>query len=148
MSQVIEILKSLGVDTTVYYQFAIFFIAFFSMKTIVFKPYLDAHDERKKRTVGGEKEAVQLLAEAEEKENKYSKLAKDLNGKIKQIFSEQNTKAKKESEKIMAQAKKEVDERSEKTRKELEQSVSEARAEIETYIPAISENIEKKFVGN
>ena len=146
MSQVIEILKSLGINETVFSQFGIFFVAFLSMKYIVFGPYLRAHDERVKRTVGGQEEAESLLNEAAEQEMLYSKEAKKLNGQIKEIFSEKNQKAKKEIEQIMAVAKKEADEKTEQARKELEESVSAARREMKDHIPTISENIQKKFV--
>ncbi len=146
MSQVIEILTSLGINSTFYYQFGIFFVAFISMKYIVFKPYLNAYDERVKRTVGGQEHAEQLLSEAGEKEEAYRKEAKKLNGEIKEIFAEQNSKAKKEIEQIMAVAKKEADEKTNQALKELEISVREARKEMENHIPEISKNIEKKFV--
>lgn len=147
MSQVIEILKSLGINNTVFYQFGIFFVAFLGMKWIVFKPYLNAHDERLKRTVGGQEEAESLLEEAANKEKQYSDKAKELNGQIKEIFAEQSSKAKKETEQIMAVAKKEADAQTEAARKELEQSVNLARREMESFIPSISEDIQKKFVG-
>lgn len=146
MSQVIEILKSLGIDDTVYFQFGIFFVAFISMKYIVFKPYLDAHDERIKRTVGGQEEAEQLLEKAAETEKAYAKKAKSLNSEIKEIFAVQNTNAKKEIEQIMAVAKKEADSQTEASRKELDESVSAARREMENHIPTISQNIQNKFV--
>ena len=146
MGQVISILQSLGINNTLFYQFGIFFVAFISMKYIVFKPYLDAYNERLKRTVGGQEETEQLLNEVNERETVYSQKAKKLNGEIKEIFAEQNSKAKKEMEQIMAVAKKEADEKTESARKELEASVSAARKEMESHIPTISENIQKKFV--
>jgi hypothetical protein len=57
MGQVIEILTGLGINSSVFFQFGIFFIAFISMKYIVFTPYLNAYNERQKRTVGGQEEA-------------------------------------------------------------------------------------------
>ncbi len=148
MSQVIEILTSLGINNTVFYQFGIFFVAFISMKYIVFAPYLKAHDERVARTVGGQENAEKLLSEAHEKEQAYKEQAKKLNSKIKELFSEQNAKAKKEIEQIMAVAKKEADEKTEEARSELDQAVRSARKEMENHISEISGNIEKKFLGN
>lgn len=146
MSQVIEILTSLGINNTVFYQFGIFFVAFVSMKFIVFKPYLNAYDERVRRTVGGQETAEKLLSEAELKEEAYREEAKKLNNQIKEIFAEQNSKAKKEVEQIMAVAKKEADAQTEEARKELEKSVNTARKEMENLIPEISKDIERKFV--
>jgi F-type H+-transporting ATPase subunit b len=146
MSQVIEILTSLGINNTVFYQFGIFFVAFISMNFIVFKPYLRAYDERVSRTVGGQEKAEQLLSKAAEKEKAYREQAKKLNGEIKEIFSEQNAKAKKETEQILAVAKKEADQKTEKARVELETAVVAARKEMENLIPEISKDIENKFM--
>lgn len=146
MSQVIEILTSLGIDATFYYQFGIFFVAFLSMSWIVFKPYLRAYDERVYRTIGGQEEAESLLKEAAEKESLYGQKAKKLNGEIKEIFADQNAKAKKEIEQILAVAKKEADAQTEEARKDLEVSVRSARRDIENFLPSISENIQKKFI--
>lgn len=146
MSQVIEILRSLGIDSTVYFQFAIFFVAFVSMKFIVFRPYLKAYDERMRRTVGGQEEAESLLRAADEQENLFRSNAKELNTQIKSIFGEFNSKAKKEVEEILTEAKQEADAQTEQARKELDASVNSVRKELESLLPNISENIEKKFV--
>lgn len=146
MSQVIEILKSLGIDSSVYFQFAIFFIAYFVMSNVVFKPYLKAYNERQRRTVGGQAEAENLLKEAAEKEESYKLEAKRLNSKIREIFNVINGKAKKEVEQILVEAKSQANLQSDQARSDLELSVSEARKEMENHIPTISENIQNKFV--
>ncbi len=146
MSQVIEILTSLGIDSTVYFQFGIFSVAFISMKYIVFNPYLAAYDERVRQTVGGQEEAHQLLEEAEKQEALFAAEAKKLNGRIKEIFGTFNLKAKKEVEDILGTAKKEAEAQTELARKELEASVADARKEMESHIPEISSNIQNKFV--
>lgn len=146
MSQVVEILRSLGINSTVYYQFVIFFVAFISMNFIVFKPYLRAYDERLRRTVGGEEEAEHLLLEADKMEEVYRREAKKLNEDIKAIFNEANSKARAETEEIMNVAKVQAETEVSNSRRQLEQSVIEARKEMATYIPKISENIERKLM--
>ena len=148
MDQVIKILTSLGIDSTFYLQFGIFFVAFISMKWIVFDPYLKAHNERLKRTVGGVEETESLLQATERKEEEYSQQAKRLNGQIREIFAHQNEKAKKEKEQIMAVAKKEADGLMKGARSDLQASVDQLRKEMETHIPSISQSIQKKFLGS
>lgn len=147
MSQVIEILRSLGINDTVFFQFGIFFIAYISMSYIVFKPYLRAYEERVKRTIGGQEDAAMLLYQADEKEAIYKEEAKKLNAEIRTIFSERNNQAKKEVEEILTEAKGLAEAESEAAKKELELSVSQARKEMENFIPEISQNIQKKFMG-
>ncbi len=146
MSQVIEILTSLGIDTTVFHQFAVFFLAYISMNFIVFKPYMAAYNERIKRTVGGQEYGEKLLAEAEEKEEAYKKTARDLNLKIREVFSAWNDKAKAEGDQIIEAAKKEADADLKQAQKQLEDTVAQVRKEMEGLIPSISENIQNKIM--
>lgn len=145
MSQVIDILVSLGIDGTVFQQFVIFGIAFISMYIIAFKPYLAAYDERMRRTVGGQEEAEKLLAQAAEKEELYKEEAKKLNSEIKAIFAEKNEKAKGEVEGILKEAKSQAEAEVDEARKQLEVAVLQARKDMENHIPEISENIQNKF---
>ena len=52
MGAVLDILIGLGINETVYAQFAIFILAFTFLKYFIFSPYLAAYEERRKRTVG------------------------------------------------------------------------------------------------
>ena len=146
MDQVLEILRSLGINSTVLYQFVIFFFAYISMQFIVFNPYLKAYSERVRRTVGGQEEAQDLLDQADQQESRFKDLAKDLNGKIKAIFSEKNALAKTEVEKIVNQAKETAESQLKESRQALNKAVEEARKDMENHIPEISKNIENKFV--
>lgn len=146
MSQVIDILVSLGINKTVYFQFIVFGVAFLSMYIIAFKPYLAAYNERLNRTVGGQEEAEKLIEDAALKEEKYKEEAKKLNSKIRSIFSEKNDKAKSEIESILKEAKVQAEAEAEAARQELEACVIQAKKEMEKFIPSICENIENKFV--
>ena len=146
MDQVLEILKSLGINSTVFYQFGIFFVAYLSLSFIVFKPYLNAYKERQSRTVGGQKEAENLLSEVELQEETFKEKAKKLNSEIKAIFNAQNEKAKKEVDEILMEAKNEAETETESARQELQNSILQVRKDMESHIPEISQNIEKKFL--
>ena len=148
MSQVLEILTSLGIDTTVFYQFFIFFVAYISMNHIVFKPYLKAHDERLRRTVGGEEQAKNLQEDTVKLEEQYSLEAKKLNDEIKTIFGEQNQKALKQKTEILEKARKDAEAKVQAGRSALDEAVSDARQAIGQQIPDISEKIENKFMGS
>ena len=144
---ILEILTSLGIDSTFFYQFLIFFVAFASMNFIVFKPYLAAHDERVRRTVGGQAEAKDLLDQAKDTEAIYKEEAKKLNAEIREVFAKVNGKAKTEVEAILNEAKADADSQITAGRQALSQSVDEARKAMETHIPEISEKIQNKFMG-
>jgi len=146
MSQVIEILTSLGINQTVFMQFGVFFVAYVAMSRIVFKPYLQKHNERLRRTVGGQEEAESLLTLVEEREAAYKQEARKLNSEIRSIFSEASSKSKQESEVLLRQAKDLAEKEAQMAQKQLEQAIKETRGELEQYIPEISTNIQNKFV--
>ncbi|MCJ8277725.1 MAG: ATP synthase F0 subunit B [Bdellovibrionales bacterium] len=145
MSQVLDILTSLGIDGTFFYQFVIFFIAFTFMNFIAFKPYLKAYDERVRRTVGGQQEAKDLLEQADKAEAVYKEEARKLNAEIRDIFAEANGRAKNEVTEIISAAQADAEQQVVDGRKALIQSVDEARKAMETHIPEISEKIQNKF---
>ena len=146
MSQVIGILKSLGINETLLFQFGIFFVAYLSMSFIVFRPYLRAYNERVRRTLGSQKETQEILQLADQKEQEYKILAKKLNGVIKSIFHESKMKAEKNSEKILLQAKKDLELKSGELSEQLKLSVAKARNDLESHIPDISNKIQRKFM--
>jgi F-type H+-transporting ATPase subunit b len=146
MSQVIEILTSLGIDSSVYMQFGVFFVAYVAMSQIAFKPYLEKYNERLRRTVGGQEQAESLLVEADHKEKLFKEQARKLNSQISKIFNQFNTKAKQESEALIKAAQIQAERDLEQSRKELDQAVSEARTQLGSHLPTISKNIQNKFV--
>ena len=61
-----ELLKSLGIDSTLWSHLACFIVAYLALSTLVFRPYLRAFQERERRTVGSEEDAIRLIEEARE----------------------------------------------------------------------------------
>lgn len=146
MSQVIEILTSLGIDETVFMQFAVFFLAYISMNFIVFKPYMAAYNERMSRTVGGQELAEKMLSEAAEKEETFKNTARDLNQKIRESFQQWDSKAKQETESILADAKQQSEVELKKAQKDLELAVEQVRGDLKTHVTQLSKNIQDKIV--
>ncbi len=146
MSQVIEILTSLGINQTVFMQFGVFFVAYIAMSRIAFKPYLEKHNERLRRTVGSQEEAESLISLAEEREAAYKLEARKLNSEIRSIFSNASSRAKQESETLLREAQELAEKEAQKAQKQLEQAIKETREELERHIPEISTNIQNKFV--
>lgn len=145
--KVVEILVSLGINETFYFQLVIFCIAYFGMSQIVFKPYLRAYEERKKRTVGSEKDAEDMILAAEQKEALYSEEAKALNSKIKDIYKEKADAAVKDRSQILESARSSAEGQLKEGRDSLEKVMDETRSIMKEHIPAISQKIEEKFSG-
>ena len=145
MDQIIEILKTLGINETLFIQFIPFFIAYLAMSFLIFKPYLKAYEERLACTTGEEELAGTLLRQAEQKQEEYRTLARKLNTAIVSIFSEFNEKAEKETEELLLETKKDMEKQICQWKKELNISVSQAKKEMEKSIPDLSREIQRKF---
>jgi F0F1-type ATP synthase membrane subunit b/b' len=146
MNDVLKILISLGLNETVYPQFAIFILTFIFLKVLIFKPYLNAYLERRKRTVGSQDVAKEILADIAAREAQYSKEAKDINSKIKVIFDEKRTLAQKESTAILTEAQTQAQEKLAKGKKELGDTYAKAREQIKTYIPDLGQTIKQRLL--
>ena len=145
MDQVVEILKTLGINETLFIQFIPFFISYLALSFLIFKPYLRAYEQRVSRTTGEEVLAKNLLQKAEQKEVEYKILAQKLNSEISSIFSKSNEKAGKEVEKILQTAKKDVEKQNNQWSRELKLSMNQAKQEMKKHIPELSMEIQKKF---
>jgi F0F1-type ATP synthase membrane subunit b/b' len=146
MNEVLKILISLGLNETVYAQFAIFILTFLFLKLLVFNPYLNAYLERRKRTVGSQDVAKEILADISAREAQYSKEAKDINHKIKVIFDEKRTLAQKETSSILAQAQVQAQEKLTKGKKELSETYAQAKEQIKTFIPDLGQTIKQRLL--
>lgn len=146
MDAVLNILRSLGMDDTVYPQFVIFIVTFIFLNLLVFKPYLNAYLERRKRTVGSQDVAKEILADIEAREAQYSKEAKEINSRIKVVFDEKKTLATKESNAILVEAQTLAQEKLTKGKQELNEVYSKAKEQIKTFIPELGQNIKQRLL--
>ncbi|MEZ4870976.1 MAG: hypothetical protein R2827_01775 [Bdellovibrionales bacterium] len=71
MDAVLNLLKTLEVDQTVFIQFAIFLIAYFPIKYLIFQPYFEAYRERIRRTEGNQQDSHNFLAEANQLKEQF-----------------------------------------------------------------------------
>ena len=142
----VEILKNIGIDETLFLQFGIFLIAYLAMNFIVFRPYLNAYNERVCRTLGSREETQNLLQQANQKEEDYKVLARKLNGEINSIFAESGEKAKKDMEMILSKAKEESELQGRELAKQMKLSIAKARRELEEHISGLSNEIQRKLM--
>ena len=92
-----QILSSLGVNSTIWLQLACFLISYVALTQLVLKPYLAAYNERQGRTVGNEEKAVRLLEETNEIQSTYADKVRAINSEMKAIYDASRTKALKAS---------------------------------------------------
>lgn len=99
-----SILSSLGIDSTLFMQLAIYLVAYVLLYNITFKPYFLASEERRKLTSGGHDSAQRSLEMTRLAEEKYQKRARQINEEVSFLFNEQRNLAIKEAEQINKEA--------------------------------------------
>ena len=146
MHAVLEILRSLGVNETVFPQFGIFIISFLFLKIFIFSPYLAAYEERRKRTVGSQGVALELQQEIDRREAEFAREAREVNEKIKKVFDMKQTQAIKETNAIMAEAQLKAQERLNAGKKEVQDAYTAAKDQLKTFVPELGQTIQQRLL--
>lgn len=141
------LLKSLGIDSTLWIHVVCFAVAYLSLSNLIFKPYVKALAEREKRTIGGEEQAAQLLSEAGEISSEYETKAKAVSAAIRAEYETHRLAAVKESETLIAAARTESQQLLEKSRARISTEVSAARERLSAEVPSITSAIASKMAG-
>lgn len=142
-----EIIKSLGVDSTLWVQLVCFLVSYLALSNFLFKPYMRALEERQKRTVGGEELAARLSGEASELHGEYEQKARALNAQIKGFYDQSRTEATKEFETIVKTARDESGSLVQSAREKISTEVQKARVGLSAEVPAVSTAIASKLAG-
>jgi len=137
----------IDLDASLFIQMGIFFVAFFILKNLVFKPALDLFDAREKAIDGAKAEAKQLQEDAVQKrehfENELRKVA---------------TSANEDRERLRAEAQKLARELTEKARTEALTSQKAAKDQLDAQaasvrkkaledVPGIARELTSKLLG-
>lgn len=133
------ILHALGVDVTFLYQFVIAAFAFFALSAIAFGPYMQALEEREKRTTGGEAAAENTQKEAIELRGHYEQKARELAGEIKTIFDSYRVEANKEYESIIQKARAQANSLLAQTRDRVTAQILDETKKLKEQTPQISQ---------
>lgn len=142
-----ELLKTLGINSTIVIQFFIFIVAYLILTRMVFMPYFKAYMERYNRTVGSEGDADKLTQEAEELELEYEENAKALNIKIKNIYDTEKKMAVDEQTKLIKAANLKAEEYRKSSELKLEENKNKIYAELEQEITPIANMIRDSVIG-
>lgn len=114
-----ELLTQLGLDHTVFVQFAIFAVVFPILANFFFKPFLKLIEARHKRTVEDREAAEKMMGEANARFEEY-----------KRRLSEERATAKKDYEEILAAVKREEGELLSQARAEAKKITQEAMDDV------------------
>ena len=142
-----DILLSLGIDHTVGYHFLLFVVVFLFLSQFVFKPYFSAYKERANRTIGGQENAQQLIAETEKLHLEYERKARAMNKEHKKIFDTRRSEALHAHDEVIQKAKVQAQEYLDTARGKINGELKAARQEVSTEVSSISDLIVNKVAG-
>lgn len=140
-------LQQLGINATVIIQFVIFIATFVALIKLVYEPFAAVHEERLKNTLGSVEIAEDIQKQALELQSQYSLRAKEVHGKISEIFKKSKADGGAEYEKILGQAKAEANDVLEKNRKDLEKRSAELESDLKEMKAGLVIAINNKLLG-
>ena len=141
------ILRSLGVDETLFIHLICFLISYVALTELLLKPYYAAYLEREKRTVGSEEAAVRLTEEATDLQNQYALKARELNAEAKGYYDRARQEASKKSEAIIFAARDEASKSLQENRQRISEEVQKAKKILANEIPTVGAAIASKLAG-
>lgn len=141
------LLKSLGIDFTLWIHVGCFAVAYLSLSNLIFKPYMKVLAEREKRTIGGEEQAALLMSETNDINADYEKKAKAITASIRSEYETNRLQAVKESEAMLAAARSESASLLEKSRARIATEIASAKSQLSSEVPAITAAIASKMAG-
>ena len=142
-----NILSSLGVNSTLWIQLACFLVSYVALSNLVLKPYLAALTEREKRTIGNEETAIRLIEEANNLYAQYEKKAREINSEMKSEYDVSRAKALKEAEALLHSAREEAATLLDSARSKITGEIQTARKSLSADVPAIGSAIASKLAG-
>jgi F0F1-type ATP synthase membrane subunit b/b' len=144
---ILGLLKSIGVNSTFFYQFAAFMITYLIIHFVAFKKYVWAYSERQQRTVGDQSKAKSMLDEVDEMTQEYQVEARKLNDQIMNIFGSQKEKTNLEYDSKIDTAKKAAEITKTSGLDDVAADFNKAKVELSKFTNELASLIEVKISG-
>jgi F0F1-type ATP synthase membrane subunit b/b' len=142
-----EVLQSLGLNSTIGIQFVVFFVAYLFLSNLLFKPYLAAFEKRKEQTEGQESLVESIDLRTQDLHLKVDGLQRELAQKIQAIFNEAKKQGAKEAGGFLDGARTESQNMLANAHQKVATDIEIARKEFQKITPEISQTIVEKLVG-
>lgn len=140
-------LQQLGVNSTFFVQFGLFVFAITFLSAYVFAPYAKAVEGREKQTKGSQDEAIEIEKQTIELHSDYEVRAREVHGKIQEVYKLMRVEAGQEYEKTVQAARKESEKHVDQVRAKVKAAVTEARDALKKDTPQIVMALTQKLLG-
>ena len=147
MESLIAIFNQLGVDGSIFYQFALFFVLYFVVRSLLFKPLQDVIETREGKTTKLEGEANHKFEKAKKLETEYKEKIDSAYLEAQEVFHAKKTEViQRERNKYKDAEAKITAEFEEKRREELSK-IEAQRAEILSEAKNLSSDLVQKLTN-
>jgi F-type H+-transporting ATPase subunit b len=137
----------IDLDGTIFVQLVIFFMAFFILKALVFKPMMALFDAREEAIDGARREAKELVREAEKKgasfDDEMREVRREAGAERDKLRAEGLRLEREMLEKVRA----ETSETLSAAEKKLNQEAEQVRTEMKTQVPLLARKIASQLLG-
>lgn len=142
-----DLLSSLGVNSTLPIQFAQFIIVFVILKYVLFKPYFGAYLERSNRTVGKTELAERYVTETRALEEQFARLAQESNERYKAIYDQARAEATRDYENVVNEARERTKKVADEALVKIHGEMERARTQLGQEVQAVAQIISQKLIG-
>ncbi|MFN7684449.1 MAG: ATP synthase F0 subunit B [Oligoflexia bacterium] len=135
------IINQLGLDSTFFAQIGVFFVLFFFLSRVYFKPFLKLFEERHARTVADREAAQALMAQADEKLSEYQQKLSDARARARKEIEDALRLAHQEEQQILAKARDEAKQLTQSALQEIERERLRLKGALETDAEGLAKSI-------
>jgi F0F1-type ATP synthase membrane subunit b/b' len=134
-------------NITFFYELGLFFVCYFVLKFLVFKPYFELQQMRLAKTVGLKEQAARDRERADKLKSDYDIFIKGERKKLNVWVEDERKKIAEEERKLVQQTRESVSEEMKSIRQTLKDETDKARKELLPMVAEYSSQIATKLVG-
>jgi F-type H+-transporting ATPase subunit b len=137
----------IDLDASFFIQLAIFFVAFFILRGLVFGPVMKLFDEREQAMQGSRKQAEQMEREADQTREKFEAELRRVRQQATEDRDKQRSQAQQLARELTEKARRENTATLSSAKAQLELEAKDARKRTIADVPALARQIAEKLLG-
>ena len=137
----------IDLDATLFVQMGIFFIAFFIMKSLVFKPVMSLFDARDQAIEGSRADAKRMESEAADKRQQFEGELRKVSAAANEEREKLRNEAQRLARQLTEQARQQAAESQKSAKERLDEQAAEVRERALSEVPALARQIATKLLG-
>ena len=142
-----EVLEQLGLNSTFFIEFAIFFVLFLILSNVYFKPFLKLFQARHKKTVEDRETAEKLLRQAEAKMDEYKRILQEERVNARADYERALSEVKKQESEQLAKARDEARRITQETVETIELQRQQLKKQLSADVESIAQSISERLLS-